>query len=690
MAENERKSKVILGVETTGTEKAKKELQGIGKTADILGKELASIGRDRAVDALVKDFRAVSAEGKDAEDAVSRLNRELTKLGATETEIRSVARAISTVEPKPGSGGGAGAPAAAKFRGAASLIGGGEIIGLLDDFQDLGEGLGQLKGSLKDIPGGVKGAVSALGTAGLVGAIALAGAAIGAIQQRIADDAKKAAGIIDQYADAASFAATHTSEEIKAEIAAEEQRVKGLEAAKKATEDVLRPLEQHVAAMPPLQQAHLEFNTAIGTGGAELKSARDAADAASTAYGEGTKRLDFLTASLDDVSVAANDAAAAEKKLAQERTQSILDTADAAGRETAAIRQADDASYESNLARVGAIDDETAAINAQLDVLKSSGDTSEAVTGKIESLTAQLGALGGEADYINSTALAASKLRDEAKKAAKDAEDAEKKAIADHERNVEQAAAAQEKYSDSIKNATTNFKNAVEDIGTKRRTGAEDIGTSERRDLFDIELKNNRDLTKLISEDWRSARDDAIKNAHEIEDIRDEGLKASREALQDGNFKEAFLAKRDAAERIALEAKTDDREEQMRKLHLQDAKDDLKTALRDESSLRRTASQRAFDDLRLSSQRELETAATARQRAVSLGIEARNSEFAQLQGHYQRLTKLQQNYFAGVEQMASGLRRAGNTQSAHGISGTGSFNASQTIPMTYLGQVIRR
>lgn len=272
----------------------------------------------------------------------------------------------------------------------------------------------------------------------------------------------------------------------------------------------------------------------------------------------------------------------------------------------------------------------------------------------------------------------------ERERAAADMQRQQEQAAQKAEQSAQQAASAQEKYASAIKGATTNYKNAVEDIATKRRTGETDIRVSMGRDLDDIELKNAQDVTQAIKEDWRSAREAAIRDANEINDIRDEGLKASRDRLQEGNFKEAFLAKRDAAERIAQEAKTDQRESAERERSLADRRDDLKTSLREETLARRTAGQRQFEDLKLSTARELEAASITRQRAAALAASARSSELAGLQGHFNRMNGLYQQFFNRVEGMAGQLVASGR-----GAQPAGQRGIQQQMNAA-IGNIVRR
>jgi hypothetical protein len=607
MPDETRKSLVELEVREKGAEKAAKEIQGIQKTAETLDKELTAIGRGRQLDALVKDFKEVTEAGGDSEEAVKRLNRELTKLGASEDEIRKTARAIGETGSGAGgsSGGGGNAPAAAKFRGAASLIGGGEIVGLIDDLQDLGEGLGELKSAA---PGAVDGLLKLAGSMGPGGLLLAGGAAValGVLALAIkgaGDAAQKNAEIIDATIESRRKFDQSVREGMTTEEAIQAQ--KDLQAAR---DDEIALIEDMKRELGVLANERIKTSGATAQRGKEEEAIYQQLLKSQDILSGYDADLNALNIRIEDSAFAANDAATKEQELAE-----VRQTETPKAIETAANAERDRAREMEKVAR-----------------------------------------------------------EQERKQA--EIQRQQEQALREAEQRAEKARSAQENYSKAIKSATTDYTNAVADIGKKRREGEFDIRIAQGRDLDDIQLKNTQDVTKLITDDWRSARDEALQNANEIDDIRREGLKSVSEAYRDGDFKQAFLAKEAAAERIREEERTDQREEALRKTHLADMKDDLKTSLKQEQDARRTASIRSFEDLKLNTQRELDTAATARQRANALAQEARNSDFAQLQGHLQRVSGLYAQHFAGIEGMLTaqgrGARPGGQRPAlAGGLSG---------------------
>lgn len=620
MAEETRNAKLLLGVETKGSDKASKALEGIGKTAATLDKELASIGRGRQLDSLVGDFKAITKEGKAADEAIEKLNRELTKLGASENEIRGVARALSETGSAGGSAGGGNVPAAAKFRGVASMVGGGELVGVVDDIQDAVEGIGQLGGTLSGVlaPALSSGAVGMAAFLLPLAALSAVVVAVGFAVKGAVDEIQKQNKRLEQ--------------ELTAERSALEAAFSGA-----TVSEATAQIDQY-NNMISAQTEFLSRNE--GKAAARFDELVKAEEKATGFLADLTTRIRTLFG-LNDVNTVTG---------AIEKSKEARDTAIAGEKEwreevEAGSFKADEAAQK-----------ETVLADARAD------------TGKATSVAA---------DAEKEQAKAVEKAQQEQDKAQQDAE-----------QRAEKATAAQTKYNEAIASAGETLKQATADINTKLKQGEDDIRISQGRDLDDIQLKNNKDVTKLISDDWRSARDDAFKNADEIDDIRREGLKSQKEAIREGDFKELFLSREATKERLDEEKRTDDREEQMRKIHLSDAKDDLKTALRDETSIRRNASLRQMEDLKLGAQRELQQATTAKMRALEANNAYYAAELRQL-GSF-NTQRLQMNAQANQQllQQGGGSRaRAGNTQSSTGISGQSTIDMSGVAG--FVGRMIR-
>lgn len=681
---DERNAKLILGIEVKDGSKAKGEIVSLGKTAKSLRSELASISRTTELDTLAKDMAKFAAETGDTEKALGKLNAQLAKMGASDDEIKSVARTFSDASKATGGGSGGSTPAAAKFRGAASLVGGGEIVGLIDDLQDLGEGFSQLASqsgglgsalvnSLSPAMGSTAAGVAVAGAAFAGAGIALA--ALGAVIKAFTDEQAKAQAVIEGIVEAQQS----VDEKINAgatKKALEEERElirKNLEDRKDDLERFNKQYkEQFMGAgtdaegfVDPLVQA---FSGAEeGLSNSINNTSQDISDL--------QIQYDALTRGIESNETATADMKAAEEELAKQRdkeAQDILKQAQLAGQAVAAQKRALGATEEANLERLDSIEDEKAALQAQIDVLQVSGSTSEIVTEQIAQLNAQLGNLGSEADFINSTALAASRARDAEKKAAKDAEDAAKKAAQDAERNAERAAAAQDKYNDAIKSAAENLKQSTEDINTKLTQSLADNLTGLFRDVDDIAEKFRRDTFDADIKAQQAERDALTDHLRDIDDIREEGRKSERDAIQEGDFKQLFLARRATEENLRNEQKETQREASDRKRADQDARADLLRNAQRERGDRLLNYERQNADSRLAAQRELQQAQLARTRSLEAAANAYRAELAQLGQYLQARNQMQaqanQQALANQQQGISGQGISGQGISGQGIS----------------------
>lgn len=168
MPDDTRKSKVILEAETKGTDDVARDLEAIGKSIRGLNKEFERTAHD-GVETLTDAIRR---------DLNSALDETAQKAGNIKLD-------------SGGSGG--NAPAAAKFRGAAGLVGGeaaSNVVGIIDDVQDAFEGL---SAAAKSAPGALASAASALGPVGLglAAVAAVAAAAFIHAAQSIQAEAQK-------------------------------------------------------------------------------------------------------------------------------------------------------------------------------------------------------------------------------------------------------------------------------------------------------------------------------------------------------------------------------------------------------------------------------------------------------------------------------------------------------------------
>lgn len=504
----------------------------------------------------------------------------------------------------------------------------------------------------------------------LVAGLLAVGAAVKSVTDSIAERMEKLKSELDARRSAVELAGSGASTEeaqkklddYNATIATQQKLLDENKAKLGENADALKTASQNTGIMSAGLKAG--FDT---TDAAQYQAQVDASNAI---IAKATVEQEALKAALEEGLFAANDAAEAEKKLAAERSKAALDQANAAGKELEARQRALAATGEQNEKRLQTIEDEKAVIQAQLDSLKSSGDTSEEVTAQIEKLNGQLGSLGKEADFISSTALEASRKRDAEKKAAKDAEESAKK-----------AEAAQNKYTDAVRNAGRTFKQSSEDIRTKLGQGLADNLTGLLRDATDLTTKYRRDTLDLDLKAQRSERDALTNHLRDIEDIRESAQKSEQEAIREGDFKQLFLAREAAADALRREQRETQREGEDRRTQFQDERSDLLQNAERARADRLLAFDRQNADTRQNADRQLQDARLAQSRALALAKENQNLELAQLRAHYGQLTQIHQQFFQGVQQMAAGMRP--------GIRAPGAGVAQPQLAVAQLAQIFQ-
>lgn len=307
--------------------------------------------------------------------------------------------------------------------------------------------------------------------------------------------------------------------------------------------------------------------------------------------------MDALSTALANGELAANDAAEAEQRLAQERSAAVLAEAQQAG-ELAQLRdRVSSMTAEQIATETEAVERRRLGVEAELAVLQASGDTSEAVAKKIEQLTGQLGFLGDQAQILkNATPKADTKA---AEKAAKEIEKA-----------ANDAARAQQAYSDKVRDAGKRYRDALADINTNLRDkiqdnqrkyeddilgGAIDFNNEQlqeqrdyQRDLAGIRRDAAREeLDATRSRDFAVLRDARENAAAAIDERRQEEADANSEQLieyrqhLDELARDRSLANRDAVidqQRGIRDAKID------RTRALRDARQDLNDYHRDRNA----------------------------------------------------------------------------------------------------------
>lgn len=658
MADEDRSLKLGVDVDESSINRAKARLAEIekaqqevhaeflkgAKSADIYTKELAALDKEAAL--LNKSLDALEEPRKIKVDT-----QQLDRAAQTDFADRS----------------GDKASIAGMTRGAVDALTGGnagalgQVLEGAEAVFDLGEAAGKLGGPVGK-------AVSSLGPAGLAGVAGVAGAALVAINIGLAiwaKEAQKAREVQSAY-----------TESLKETIRAlEEGATSGdVNERRQELEREIQIAQRQADALKEVREERNAENNAIEdlfnasrvlTGGTR-KQLNEDITAADNAVRSAEAALEAFEHTLDDSELAANDAAAAEKALAEARTASLLTEAAQAGELEALKLRAVDLTQEQIDAELKALQIREASIKAELSALESSGDTSEEVAAKIAQLREQLGFLGEQADVLKTArpkarSEAAEKRAEEAKqereKAAQEAEREREKQAQEAQRAADEARRAQEQYTEAVANAKQGFADATEDI----KQGLIDSATDINQDLQDnlneqsIEFQQNelkeerqyrRDLAQISRDAQRS----------ELEATRQRDFAAARDARE-----QAAEAK---ADRIEDERTTN--EEQL--LEFKQAQDALGRE-RD----------KALRDAQLDSERQLRDAAIARDRSIrdaQAGFEQRaqlennfqQNSLKQWDGFFKQITAMQTQAFGSTSRSTTSRTNTSSRQSSTGLN----------------------
>lgn len=700
------------------TQKAAEAAKAKAAATKTVADVLKDIERQKALDNLAAKWAKVARQTKDAAAAQKGLQKELEAMNATQGEIQGAAGAFAE--------GGGGKNKLARVGSELRALPSTQIPGLgigtdaIGNFLRLGGALGSLAeksslvltvaSALTPVLGTTAAGVAAITGVGLA---ALAPFALLALAiKSVSDAAAKESEVVKAIMAANKEAATKivdgaTTDDLEKEI----ERIKKL-----------RQIEiDNIATNNRVFEENFKTDGFVNTHATLVKTLDDdlvASSAASTTAIVGfDTEMQALQAQIDNGATAANDAAEAEKKLAEERTKAVLNSAAAAGQEVAARTRADKATFEQNESRLTAIEDEKAAIEAQLAVLTASGDTSEEVTSEIEKLNGSLNALGKESAYISDTALAASKARDAEKKAIKDRE----KALEDAERKQEQAdqkrLAAGQKYSEALIDIATKAADAAEDAlrGLEDKLASNELSFG--RDIEKLTLDADRDRLEAEIKAQSEEAADLREHQRKLESIRDDALKDEDDALKKRDFLGAARI-REAANR-ELEAENQAFEEQQGEREiaegeararedreLQAARDDRLRALQQQNADARLAYDLRLRDDEIAQDRQRRDAGINRDREIEQANVLANEvlKIKQLQG--QTEIELAARTLQGIAQLGASFvppqmnfagGAGGNTTNNQNINSLGQLNMPiqtviapemlQTIIMSTIDQI---
>lgn len=301
-----------------------------------------------------------------------------------------------------------------------------------------------------------------------------------------------------------------------------------------STEDAQAELDRLTEAqrrnretLATLQGAYDESQRQLGVLGGVAKAVSGDEEALANQIQETNKtiteqqaEMDALAAALANGTLAANDAAEAEKSLAEQRTAALLTEAQQAG-ELAQLRErAGNMNADQIKTELESIERRRVGVEAELAVLQASGDTSEEVAKKIAALTGQLGFFGEQAQVLKNTTPKANTA--EIEKAAKEAQ----KAASD-------AARAQQSYSDKVRDAGRRYRDAIADINTGTRDKLQDNQRKYEDDILSGAIDFNQEQLKEqrnYERDLAGIRRDAARE--ELDATRSRDFAALRDARE--------------------------------------------------------------------------------------------------------------------------------------------------------------
>lgn len=372
--------------------------------------------------------------------------------------------------------------------------------------------------------------------------------------------------------------------------------------------------ERNKATLAELQGGYDQAQKELGVLGGAVKVFSGDEEALSSQISETNKtiadqqaEMDVLSKALNDGSLAANDTAESEAKLAEIRTQNVLKEASQAGDLASLKERASELTQEQIDKELEALERRKTGIEAELTSLESSGDKSEEVAKKITELKDSLGFLGEQSDVLKNARKTAKsdKAEKEKEKAAKEAEkEAERQAKAAQKR-IEDTAKAQQNYNDKLADARTQFKDTVQDIGRSLKDNLSDNLRKLDDDLREGSIEFNQDQLaeeRAYQRDLAQIKQDAA-NA-EKDAVRSRDFAALADAREQG---QAALNERQTAEQT-------DNSEQL--IEFQNHRAALARARQDADRDAQIDAQRAERDATIQRHRAFRDAATDRDRAL--------------------------------------------------------------------------
>jgi hypothetical protein len=649
-----------------------------------------------------------------ADDVLKQYMADLT-LAAQEQSDLSGAGAFGDGGGGGDTGGGGGFGAARGVRGAANLariagagtgvsnaiMGGADILLISQGFEKITdiipgltsavEGLGnQLIGAIPAFEGlGASGAgmVAVLGPA--VALIAGVAAGIAIFNEEISASKKaldEALASVDSYFKAIQQG---TTESLTKEL-------DNLTVKKNAEDETLAFLQSQYDT----QKAALEASgNQLGEAALEHSALADKINKLKDSTKDTAGEVEGLTRALTSTSVLINDMVMqAEKGIkAAQAAQAGQDQAviDAANKQTALHRQevtdlqGTSAAVEN---RLSGLQGEKAGLQENIDLLKASGDTSEAVRKHIDDLQNSMVVLDARIQNIND-GLPAIQAHEAAIKSDKDAVLEANKVNAEHERLINSIISAQNAYNKAIETARDNLTNQLADLATKEKTGEqkemlgstedtfardtialkeqrtvatieEDTGnkiadirtklgetevkavTDLNRQLYDDQVNYQDNRQKLITSEHNQEQVDAIDHANKLADIRHNATINEMDDIANRDFIKLAKDQQTAADSVQKEDTSFTQKEASQRTHLQQQENDLTTALARQEKQQQTAEERKIADAETAADNSIAQTKETERRKIEVAQDAMQQQLADLtRNETEKLTLMREAYY---------------------------------------------
>lgn len=400
--------------------------------------------------------------------------------------------------------------------GAVGAFGGGAIestVSSLAEIPDVIEALPRLKESFAGMPQVLGKASASLGipggTAGLLGAMGGVAVVVGAGMLAFNEYAKRA--------ELAREAQRAYNESLGEAIRLMESggTSEDVQSQREELEENTRVVRETYQALKDLRQARNEENNIIEDvftmsrvlAGGTRKELNEAINDANSSINQAEMALEAFNATIDENAIAANDAKKAEEGLARARTEALLDEARTAGDLARARLEAEDLDREAIDQRIQAINDNRQILEAELAVLRASGDTSEEVTKRIKDLTGQISLLGQQAEIFNQARTTATVREAPEAETIKQAEDEREEAISRETKLAEGLADAHQEYGDSLADLQIKLLQSMQDIRTQFQDSLTELATKVRDKLIDLGIQTSRSLRDAVRDANRSFED---------------------------------------------------------------------------------------------------------------------------------------------------------------------------------------